>query len=107
MLEKLDANNAAPALISALEGVEVRRFAACGAFTNRDGADADALLAAFAAAHPSLIELAIPWNRDLTDLTPLLSLEDLEYVRVSDDMEKALESLAGQEYGFELEIEGG
>ncbi len=107
VLEKLEANNApAAALVPALEGVELRRFAGCGVFMDRrDGADA--LFADFIAAHPSLIELAIPWNRDLTDLTPLLSLEELEYVRVSHDMDKAVASLDGQEYGFELEIEGG
>ena len=55
--------------------------------------------------HPELEELLLSWSDNLKDLTPLLSLEHLQHVTVSADMEEAIESL-GEDYGFELEIEG-
>ena len=55
--------------------------------------------------HPELEELQIPWNREISDLTPLLELRELRMLRVSRDMNKAIESLDGREYGFELEIQ--
>ena len=62
-------------------------------------------LAEFAAEHPELREIDIPWNQQLTDLTPLLSLENLERVQVSRNMEKAVATLEGQG-SFRLEING-
>ena len=55
--------------------------------------------------HPELVSMHIQRSTDVTDLTPLLSLEQLEYVRISSDMKKAIKSLEGAEYRFELEIE--
>ena len=58
-------------------------------------------LAAFCAEHPELRFLRL--NEDnVTDLTPLLALENLEQLEVSDNMEEARASLDGQDYGFEL-----
>ena len=106
-LDSLDANDApAGALVPALEKTAIRRLAACSVFLNQAGEDPDALFADFIAAHPGLRELWIPWNPGITDLTPVLALEELEYVRVSRNMEKAIASLDGQDFGFELEIEG-
>ena len=45
-------------------------------------------------------------HRKLTDLTPLLELDALEEVRVSRDMQAAVNSLNGKEYAFRLNIEG-
>ena len=55
-------------------------------------------------AHPELEELQIPYNRKLSDLTPLLEMENLRYVLISADMNKAAASLEGKNRGFELEI---
>ena len=52
-----------------------------------------------------LEEVTLSWNDELDDLTPLLELPNLRHVRVSDTMEKALESIEGADYDFELEIE--
>lgn len=41
----------------------------------------------------------------ITDLTPLLNLENLELVRISQDITQAIASLEEQEYQFRLEIE--
>ena len=60
---------------------------------------------AFVEAHPELEEIVIPWTwRNLTDISPLLSLPNLRYVRVSHNMPEAIQSLDG-ERRFELEIE--
>ena len=56
--------------------------------------------------HPQLEELNLTWNQGITDLTPLLELENLQEVRVSRDMEQAIRSIEGQGYSFRLEIEG-
>ena len=63
-------------------------------------------VAGIAANHPELIELQMSWNREVTDLTPLLQLENLTFLRISHDMEEAIRSLDGAEYTFRLEIEG-
>ena len=56
--------------------------------------------------HPELEELNIPWNpHQLTDLTPLLSMPSLRYVRISRDLSAAIRSL-GDDPGFRLDIEG-
>ena len=61
-------------------------------------------LAQLVSDHPELEELHISWNQDLTDLTPVLQLENLRYLRVSNNMNAAIDSLGG-EYHFELYIE--
>ena len=66
----------------------------------------DGLFARFVAEHPTLTELHISWNEGISDLTPLLSLKDLSFVKISRNMEAAIASLDGQSYGFTLEIEG-
>ena len=64
-----------------------------------------AALEKLVAAHPELEELQIPYNREITDLTPLLELNNLRYVLVNQqDMAKAIASLQGQSYSFRLEI---
>jgi len=93
--------------VSVLEGKEIRCFEAVGGFSEESAAeDADALFAEFVRNHPELSELDIPWNERITDLTPLLELQNLEKVRISANMEAARESLEGADYRFLLEIEG-
>ena len=86
--------------IPALSGCEIRFFGAAGDLHSNED------LAAFAADHPQLRELFLGWAEDLTDLTPLLALEDLERVSINGDMREAIASLDGQSYRFELEIQG-
>ena len=89
-----------------LDGQPLQRFYACNSFVGRGEADDNALFADFVRSHPDLVEIGIPWNQAITDLTPVLELEHLEQLRVSRDMKEALGSLEGQSYGFRLEIEG-
>ena len=105
---RLMMGNADPVLyISDLEGIEIRSFQADGGFGEECTAeDANALFAEFVRNHPELAELDIPWNDKLTDLTPLLELENLQEVRISANMEAAQASLDGADYNFRLEIEG-
>ena len=56
--------------------------------------------------HPSLEELRVDWDESITDLTPLLTAPKLRLVVVSNNMERALTSLNGTGYSFELQIEG-
>ena len=81
-------------------GLEIETFA-CGN-TGLDGTALKKLLEE----HPGLRNLNLSWNRKLTDLTPLLELDALEEVRVSRDMQAAVNSLNGKEYAFRLNIEG-
>ena len=83
-----------------------RCFQACNSFIDRGSSDPNALFAEFVRSHPQLEELNLTWNRGITDLTPLLELENLQEVRVSRDMEQAIRSIEGQGYSFRLEIEG-
>lgn len=107
VLDNLDINDVDSAVfVPLLEKVDIHRLSACNAFTEESRGDANALFAAFAEAHPHLRELWIPWNQGITDLTPLLGLDELEYVRVSFDMEEAIASLEGQAAPFQIEIEG-
>ena len=46
------------------------------------------------------------WNDEITDLSCLTKLEGLQRVDVSPNMEKAIRSLEGVDYQFELRIEG-
>lgn len=86
--------------IDALSDSEIHYFGAAGDLHSNED------LAAFAADHPELRQLFLGWAEDLTDLTPLLALENLERVSIHQDMEEAIASLNGQSYGFELEIQG-
>lgn len=54
----------------------------------------------------SLKRLTISWNQSIADLSCILNMDGLEYLRVSYDMEDAINSLKGRDYSFELEIEG-
>lgn len=53
---------------------------------------------------PYIRELDLRWNEELDDLTPLLSMQNLQYLRISNNMEKAAASLAGTQLPFEFEI---
>ena len=90
----------ASALVPCLDSCTVLSLQADNCFT---GKDADALFSDFAEAHPELEELELFWNQDLTDLSPLLQMENLERVRIGDGMEEARKSLEGKEYSFTLE----
>lgn len=57
-----------------------------------------------AAEHGELKELQIPYNEKITDLTPLLGMENLQSVLISRDMKKAVAGIEGQNLPFELEI---
>ena len=105
---RLMMGNVDPVLyISDLEGIEIRSFQADGGFSEECTAeDVNTLFAEFVRDHQELAELDIPWNDKLTDLTPLLELENLQKVRISANMEEAREGLEGKEYAFLLEIEG-
>jgi hypothetical protein len=93
--------------VSVLEGKEIRSFQADSGFSRECTAeDVNALFAEFVRNHPELMELDIPWNEGITDLTPVLELENLQKVRISTNMEAARASLEGAEYNFRLEIEG-
>lgn len=99
--QSINFTDADPAIwIPALSDCEIERLGAAGDLHNNED------LAAFAADHPELRELFLGWVEDLTDLTPLLALKNLERVSIHQDMEEAIASLNGQSYGFELEIQG-
>ena len=82
-----------------LESAPIRAFSATDAFN-------DETFSSFIQSHPDLEELHIPWNEEIHDLTGLLDMPNLRYVRISFPMKEAIRSLDGQSYGFELEIEG-
>ena len=70
----------------------------CGAFTQEQ-------LERFLNQHPELGELHIPGNTKVTDLSMLPGMENLYYVKVTKNMGKALKSLEGLDYRFELQID--
>ena len=92
--------------VSDLEGIEIRNFSADNSFRKESAADPNELFTEFVRNHPELMELDIPWNEGITDLTPVLELENLQKVRISTNMEAARASLEGADYNFMLEIEG-
>ncbi len=51
--------------------------------------------------HPEIEKIDVCWDRGLTDLTPLLSLNHLQFVTISEEMQAAARSL-GSNYGFQL-----
>ena len=67
--------------------------------------ESDEVLERFISDHPEVEELHIQWKENITDLTPLLDLENLRHVKVSSNMKDAIASLDGKDYQFELEIE--
>ena len=54
--------------------------------------------------HPELEYIKVSWTPELTDISPLLTLQNLRAACVSNNMPKAIASL-GDGYGFGLEIE--
>ena len=82
-----------------IESAPIRGFSATDAFN-------DETFSSFIQSHPDLEELHIPWNEEIRDLTGLLNMPNLRYVKVSFPMSEAIRSLEGQSYGSELEIEG-
>ena len=82
-----------------IESAPIRAFSATDAFN-------DETFSSFIQSHPDLEELHIPWNEEIHDLTGLLDMPNLRYVKISFPMKEAIRSLEGQSYGFELEIEG-
>ena len=99
-LESLDLNDRDSALWApALENAEVYGFWGADVFHDNES------FAAFVAAHPELEQLNIPWNEAVTDLSPVLSLEHLQHLRVSENMQAALEPVMAANPGFEIEIQ--
>ena len=84
---------------SALENTQVFELSACGSFHNNES------FAAFITAHPELERLDISQNTEITDLVPILSLEHLQYLKVSEDMADALEAVWDANPGFEIEVQ--
>ena len=84
--------------IPALSDCEIKDLGAAGDLRSNED------LAAFAADHPELRKLWLGWMDEITDLTPLLSLEHLEELAVHRDMTEAISSLEGATYGFWLNI---
>ena len=80
-----------------LSGAQIRGVY-CGAFTQEQ-------LEKFLNQHPELGELHIPDNTKVTDLSMLQGMENLYYVKISKNMGKAVKSLEGLEYRFELQID--
>ena len=99
-LESLDLNDRDSALWApALENAEVYGFWGADVFHDNES------FAAFVAAHPELEQLNIPWNEAVTDLSPVLSLDHLQHLRVSENMQAALEPVMAANPGFEIEIQ--
>ena len=61
--------------------------------------------AAFVETHRDIEVLHMPWNTNVTDLGMLPGLPNLQRVQISNNMKKAIKSLEGKEYSFELVIE--
>ena len=59
----------------------------------------------FVQQHPELEEIHIESGYELTDLTPLLELDHLNYVHIWDGAETAARSLDGCEIHFRLDVE--
>ena len=67
--------------------------------------DSNEELAELLQQHPELEELYIQGSEGITDLTPVLDMPNLRYIRVSSYMSEAIASIEGK-YEGELEIEG-
>ncbi|MBR4906261.1 MAG: hypothetical protein IKZ44_05335 [Clostridia bacterium] len=59
---------------------------------------------AFIEQHPELEYIKVSWTRELTDISPLLTLKNLDAACISHDMPQARESL-GDDFPFRLDIE--
>ena len=99
VFNNINFTNADPAVwIPALADCEIRGIGAAGDFrTNED-------LAAFAADHPELESMWFGWAEKVTDLTPLLGLENLRHFTIDRSMTKAIASIEGQEYHFDFQL---
>ena len=98
---KLNVNNLDAALWrEAIRGCRIEELECVG--SGIDNAALEGLLSE----HPELRRLCLSWTQGLTDLTPLLELDALEEVRVSRDMQAAIDSLNGKDLRFRLNIEG-
>ena len=64
----------------------------------------DEMFKAFVQCHPELEEMHIEAGYQLTDLTPLLELQNLDYVHIWDGEETAARSLMGAQYGFRFDV---
>ena len=97
----LNFTDADPAVwIPALADCDIESFGAAGDLRSNED------LAALAEAHPELRELWLGWMPGITDLSPLVAMENLERVSIQHDMKEAIASLDGQSYAFRLEITG-
>ena len=47
----------------------------------------------------------MPWNDKVTDLSMTVNLPNLQRLQISNNMKKAINSLKGKTYAFELVIE--
>ena len=59
----------------------------------------------FLDAHQEIENLHIPWSDKVTDLNCVLELPNLRYLKISKNMKRAIKSLEGKEYSFELQID--
>ena len=65
----------------------------------------DEILQQFVEQHPELEDMNIESGYELTDLTPLLDLQNLHYVHIWDHAEKAGRSLSGLDRRFQLDVD--
>lgn len=99
MFNNLNFTNQDPAVwMPLLQYSQIYSFGAAGDLRNNEA------LAQFAADHPELRGIWLGGNRGITDLTPLLGMENLDSVGLDGDMTEAIASLEGQAYRFELRI---
>ena len=63
------------------------------------------VFAAFVQAHQDIEVLHMPWNDKVTDLSMTVNLPNLQRLQISNNMKKAINSLKGKTYAFELVIE--
>ena len=97
-------NTDAAVIVPLLEGSDLREFEAGSSFNNKKAAVNNELFAKIVRDHPNLVYIMAGWNKNLTDLSPVLELEGLQKLRVSKDMKQAISSL-GKDYSFELQID--
>jgi hypothetical protein len=83
--------------LDAVSGSQVRGIY-CGSFNQ-------AQLETLLDQHPELEDLHIPNCTKVTDISRLPGMQNLRFVKVSKNMNKAVKSLEGAEYSFQLEIE--
>ena len=99
-LQSIDMNGLNAALwVPALENTEIISLWVSDGFRENES------FAAFISAHPEIEQLSVPWNQAVTDLTPVLTLPNLQRLVVSVDMETALEPVMAANPGFEIEIQ--